>query len=108
MVYAFPLNLAEPLPAGALIKPPAPSTAPLPANLEFTSGNLLLREGKTRRSQPLTLIYRTNGNLTLVESATGRTLWQTGTGTQDCAVGCVAHFQPDGNLVLYQGSTTIW
>ena len=39
----------------------------------------------------------------------GTALWASYSGGQNCGVNqCVADFQSDGNLVVYNGSTPIW
>jgi hypothetical protein len=49
-----------------------------------------------------------DGNLVLYEHG-GTAVWDTGTGGQNCGTGqCVAVFQADGNLVVYNGSTPLW
>ena len=44
----------------------------------------------------------TGSHLTLYETSSGRVLWQTKLGGTDLIL------QPDGNLVLYNGSTAVW
>ncbi len=107
VVYAFPVGLDAALPGGTLIAPAPVSTTPLPATLEFTSGTLNLRGGETRRSQTLTLAFRTTGVLTLSDSA-GKTLWVSSGGTRDCSVDCQASFTSAGNLILSQKGVQYW
>jgi hypothetical protein len=63
----------------------------------------VLHPGESVRSNRLTLSLLPAGDLVLRDE-NGRVTWSTGTRAQ----GTQAVFQADGNLVLYQGGTTLW
>jgi hypothetical protein len=51
---------------------------------------------------------QSDGNLVLY-GPDGAALWSTGTSGEDCSANqCLAVFQTDGNLVVYNGSTPLW
>jgi len=71
-------------------------------------GPFALTAGKSVTDGKLTLAMQADSNLVIYLSGVGA-VWSTGTaGSRNCNSGCVAQFQSDGNLVLYQNSSPYW
>jgi hypothetical protein len=72
------------------------------------TGHFELPQGATANFGNFVLAMQTDGNFVLYNSQTGP-LWSSGTYGQNCGANqCLARFQNDGNLVVYDGSTALW
>lgn len=81
-------------------------TSTLP--LSFTTGELTMQADSSRLGGNFSLTYQLDGNLVIYD-AHKRPLWASNTPGRNCTSStCSAKFQPDGNLVLKQGSTPYW
>jgi hypothetical protein len=78
-------------------------------DMAFIRGQMLLQAGQITRAPGMALVYRTDGEL-VFQNDQGGVYWSTGLGGgRSCtAATCVAAFQTDGNLVLYQNGIPYW
>jgi hypothetical protein len=75
--------------------------------LQFSSGGLLLYPNDLSQNANVKIIFQSNGNL-VVYNSLGAVLWASDTWGRDCSKNCLAAFQHDGNLVLYQNGVPYW
>lgn len=77
----------------------------LSESFNFYRGDFILYPGAMRKNSYVSIIYNTDGNLAVYDSS-GAVLWETD--THRVCNNCIAYFQTDGNLVLYEGPTPYW
>lgn len=74
----------------------------------FLAGTLALHAGESRALNGGFIAMQTDGNLVIYDNAS-RPLWSTNTWGRACSYqSCVAVYQAEGNLVLYQNGQWYW
>ncbi len=73
----------------------------IPTDSLYRGETLLAGDARTSQDGRFSLVYQHDGNLVLVELASGQPLWATDTGGTGAGVTAM---QSDGNLVVYDGS----
>ncbi len=80
----------------------------LPQYLKFNAGELLLNAGESRANDLIMISLQTDGNFVLYDKTNSKALWATNTQKECNVQKCIASFQGDGNLVLYQSGVPYW
>jgi hypothetical protein len=84
------------------------STPGVQTQAAYPAGGLTLSQGQSVQIGLFTLVMQGDGNLVLYEQD-GPAVWDSGTYGQNCRGNqCFAAFQPDGNFVVYNGTTALW
>lgn len=81
--------------------------APAPTTTYLLLNPLTLGANQSQANPYVKLIFQSDGNLVIYNSS-GSPLWATNTWGRACSSNCVAAFQNDGNLVLYQNGAPYW